>query len=61
MLRVLREPIPENAPIKVQIAAKTLRMEAAKAAAPYVHPKLATTELNVRGSLTLEGLLDKLA
>lgn len=36
------------------------RTEAAKAAAPYVHPKLTSTELNANLSLDHESALDEL-
>jgi hypothetical protein len=46
LLKAMRTPIPERAWLKVKIAAHTLRMEAAKAAAPYVHPRLASIEVS---------------
>lgn len=44
MLNVMRDPIPADAEPRVQAALHELRFEAAKAAAPYVHPKLAAIE-----------------
>lgn len=44
MLGVMRGSPPENAGPVEQIAFATLRFEAAKAAAPYVHPRLAAVE-----------------
>jgi hypothetical protein len=38
MLKVMRQPMPKAAP-SVRLAYATMRFEAAKAAAPYVHPK----------------------
>ena len=48
MLSVLRDPASDPA----------MRMDAAKAAAPYVHPKLAATELS--GSLNITNHEDAL-
>lgn len=39
MLGVMRDPLPEDVEPQVKIAAMGLRFEAAKAAAPYVHPR----------------------
>lgn len=36
------------------------RFEAAKAAAPYIHPRLAAIEANVTASLTIGDILDAL-
>lgn len=41
MLRIMREPTAHEDP-KVQIAREAMVFEAAKAAAPYMHPRLAT-------------------
>jgi hypothetical protein len=35
-----------------------IRLDAAKAAAPYVHPKLATTDINLKGKLVITELRD---
>ena len=44
MLDIMRKPIPDNADA-VSVAVLTgYRFEAAKAAAPYVHPRLAAIE-----------------
>lgn len=43
MLNVMRAPSEHEDP-KVQIAREAMRFEAAKAAAPYVHPRLAAVE-----------------
>lgn len=48
MLNVMREPIPEDAPIAAKNALRALRLDAAKSAAPYVHPRLASTELSTK-------------
>lgn len=44
MLGIMRGEAPEGAQAAEQIAFASLRFEAAKAAAPYVHPKLANIE-----------------
>lgn len=46
MLSVLRAPLDPNEDVRLQVARENMRMEAAKAAAPYVHPKLANIELS---------------
>jgi hypothetical protein len=44
MLKIMRsEPTEEMEP-REMIAIQTLRFEAAKAAAPYIHPRLASVE-----------------
>jgi hypothetical protein len=43
MLQVMREPSDHEDP-KVQVAREAMRFEAAKAAAPYMHPRLAAIE-----------------
>jgi hypothetical protein len=40
--------------------AKDIRLDAAKAAAPYVHPRLASTDMKVSGGLTHEDALASL-
>jgi hypothetical protein len=44
MLAIMRRESMHEDP-KIQIAQETLAFEAAKAAAPYVHPKLASVEV----------------
>lgn len=51
MLQVLRDPIPEDADPAVKVAMVGMRFEAAKAAAPYMHPRLAAVELS--GGITV--------
>lgn len=56
MLQLLRaEPDPDLAP-KEYLTAATLRFEAAKAAAPYMHPRLANIEVAGKdgGALVIE-------
>jgi hypothetical protein len=43
MLEVMRRSSDHEDP-KVQVAREAMRFEAAKAAAPYIHPRLATVE-----------------
>lgn len=45
MLGVLRKPIPPRADIETKMRLHAVKMDAAKAAAPYVHPKLNSTVL----------------
>ena len=44
MLGVMRDPISNDTDPSVKVAMVGLRFEAAKAAAPYVHPKLSAIE-----------------
>ena len=46
MLRILREDPPQDWTVRQKLAWFSLRFEAAKAAAPYVHPRLASIEHN---------------
>lgn len=46
LLHVMRAPIPEDASALVQVALINQRFEAAKAAAPYVHPRLAAVQVS---------------
>lgn len=43
MLQIMRAP-SDHEDVQVQIAREAMRFEAAKAAAPYVHPRLAAIE-----------------
>jgi hypothetical protein len=43
MLQVMRDDTPHDDP-RVQVARDAMRFEAAKAAAPYIHPRLAAIE-----------------
>lgn len=60
MLALLRRDIPDDLDIEAKASMEALKFEAAKAAAPYIHPRLAAIEMS--GSLTLshEQLLDDL-
>lgn len=42
MLNIMSQPIPDDANTAQKIAIHTLRFDAAKAAAPYVHPRLSS-------------------
>jgi hypothetical protein len=44
MLEVMRSEAPESEDARVLVAHQAMRFEAAKAAAPYVHPRLAAIE-----------------
>ena len=57
MLNVMRAPSDHEDP-KIQCAREAMRFEAAKAAAPYVHPRLANVEVgNKEGEIFRVGLL----
>lgn len=59
MLNIMREPITGLEP-KDQLQAMMLRFEAAKAAAPYVHPRLSSVDM--KASVTShEASIDDLA
>ncbi|SRR5258708_4513042 len=45
MLREMRRPIPTNVKPAVKASMRALQMDAAKAAAPYVHPKLGQVDI----------------
>lgn len=61
MLSVMRDTtIPDGAEPAQVIALTSIKFEAAKAAAPYVHAKLSSVELNANVS-THEASLDHLA
>ena len=60
MLELLRKPYPEEADGSVLAAYDAMKLEAAKAAAPYVHPRLANVDPLVdigplTGGLTSQG------
>ena len=59
MLQVMRKEPPENLEPKEWYNAFALRFEAAKAAAPYIHPRLAAIEHS--GGVTLKTLAETLA
>lgn len=44
MLKVMRADIPDDLEPRDRLAAENMRFEAAKAAAPYIHPRLAAVE-----------------
>lgn len=45
LLERMRKPVPADAPALVQVELHAQKFEAAKAAAPYVHPKLTSVEV----------------
>jgi hypothetical protein len=49
MLSQMRKPYPRRASVAQKIAMDNMRFEAAKAAAPYVHAKLASIEHSGKG------------
>jgi hypothetical protein len=55
MLEVMRRSSDHEDP-KVQVAREAMRFEAAKAAAPYIHPRLSSVEVegSIRVSLAAE-------
>jgi hypothetical protein len=44
MLQIMRDEPPETEDARLQLAQQAMRFEAAKAAAPYVHPRLGAVE-----------------
>lgn len=46
MLNVMRSEVPDGLEGNALIQAMAMRFEAAKAAAPYIHPRLASVEMN---------------
>ena len=44
MLEIMRAPIPTDVDADVRVSMTAQRFEAAKASAPYVHPRLAAIE-----------------
>ncbi len=49
MLKVMRRPIPAKVGVEIKLQHEAVRMDAAKAAAPYIHPKLSSTVLTGEG------------
>jgi hypothetical protein len=45
MLKVMRAPIPSRAGPQLKAALEANKLDAAKSAAPYVHPKLAQVDI----------------
>jgi hypothetical protein len=56
MLHIMRTPPPEDAPDLVKASWFDKQFEAAKQAAPYVHPKLSSvsSQATVEGSMALK-------
>ena len=59
MLQVMRQEPRDDLDAKGYLEAVSMRFEAAKAAAPYMHPRLAAVEHS--GSLTVKTLAEELA
>jgi hypothetical protein len=60
LLELMRKPYPENADPAVLVAYDSMKLDAAKAAAPYIHPRLANRDNPVKlgklaGSLADQG------
>jgi hypothetical protein len=49
MLDVMRKPLPKDASAEVKASIVSMQFEAAKAAAPYVHPRLSAVETGKPG------------
>jgi len=47
LVELMRKPYPENATPEVMAAYDSMRMDAAKAAAPYMHPRLGNVDAPV--------------
>lgn len=60
MLELLRKPIPEDMDAAEKVAFTAMKFEAAKAAAPYIHPRLAAIEMKGQIGITHEQALDDL-
>lgn len=58
MLNVMRDNTEHEDP-RVQVARDAMRFEAAKAAAPYIHPRLQAIEHS--GGITVKSLAEELA
>lgn len=60
MLQIMRnDEVPKDAEPAQVIALQAMRFEAAKAAAPYMHPKLSAVEMNAK--VTTRTLAEELA
>jgi hypothetical protein len=59
MLEVMRSDPPESDDARVMLSHAAMRFEAAKAAAPYIHPRLAAVEHS--GGITVRSLSEELA
>lgn len=46
MLAIMRRKIPKEASISQQLSMEMMSLDAAKAAAPYAHPKMGTAEID---------------
>jgi hypothetical protein len=54
MLKVLREEPSPDLPDEIRMTMEARRMDAAKAAAPYMHPRLQQIQSNVDANVALE-------
>ena len=60
MLQLLRSEVDEDMEPSQKAALMALKFEAAKAAAPYIHPRLAAIEMKGNMTMTHEQALDDL-
>lgn len=60
MLRNMRKSIPKNATVAERIAMETLKHQAARDAAPYVHARLSAVQVSGGLKLNHETALDEL-
>ncbi len=49
MIKIMREPIPAEATPEVVASLKIMKMQAAIAAAPYMHPRLSAVQMSGPG------------
>ena len=54
MLEVMRQDIPEGYDPIAKVNLMGIKMDAAKSAAPYVHPKLSQVATTLTGKLTID-------
>ena len=54
MLNLMRAPIPDDLDPASRVMAINQRFEAAKAAAPYIHPRLAAVEHTGKGGKAID-------
>lgn len=61
MLQILRGEPPADADVAQRLSFMAMRFEAAKAAAPYIHPRLAAVEHSGPGGGALQIVVEKAA
>lgn len=60
MLRNMRKSIPKNATVAERIAMESMKQQAARDAAPYVHARLSAVQVSGGLKLNHESALDEL-